>query len=134
MNFHRNDFVKVLSPTGKFRYGYVLNTRDGGWSLTISLDDEGASKIAFDSLEARHKGMEPENWADHLTDTERRIIPLLASDMDTKGIALQMMISPVTARIHIRNLRLKLHLDDRAQLCCYCQGLVNQLEATAVSA
>lgn len=124
MNFSRDDYVKVLTTNGKYRYGYVSKTSDNGWVIVVDMRDEGASKIAWDTAADIWLGRAPTDWDKELTDTEKKIIPLLAANLATGGISEILGIAPVTVRYHVRNLRIKFHLDNRTQLIAYCQGLI----------
>lgn len=123
LTFRQDDYVKLMAPNGDYRYGYIEKSRSGGQLLLVNLDNEGASKIAFDSLADALTGKPLMHWENHLSETEKKLIPLLASEMSTQDIAIQLLIAPVTARSHIRTLRIKLGLEDRTQLIAYTQGL-----------
>ncbi len=127
----KDDFVKLLSPDGNYRYGYISQVLDKGYTLAISLYNEGESKIAFDAEEGALIGYTAIDYAVLLSEVEKRIVPLLANGNDTRQIAEALSISPVTVRAHLRTLRLKLHLDDRNQLIAFSEGLNTILEEKA---
>ena len=128
--FQKDDFVKLVGTNGNFRYGFVLDTQEANMHLAICMHDEGESKIGYDDDAAKLRGETPMDWQVVLTETEKLLLPLLANGLDTKQIAEAMHISPVTVRAHIRTLRLKTHLDTRAQLTAYAQGLNKLLSET----
>jgi len=117
------DYVKIVGVDGNYRYGYIKQTHERGSILVISLFDEGESKIAYDTAYNALSGEEEIDWVSILTDAEKRIVPLLAARYNTSQIAFELSISPTTVRAHLRTLRIKLHLDDRAQLIAFSQAL-----------
>lgn len=119
------DYVKVVAANGDFRFGCIEQTWDDGWVIRVSFYDEGFNKIQFD---AACGGATAEEWTKELTPIERKIIPLLATECSTSEIAEAMGISPITARGYIRLLRIKLGLEDRAQLVAFAQGLSKSWE------
>ena len=44
-----DDYVKLVGVDGNYRYGYISKTLEGGFTLVISLFDEGESKVAYDA-------------------------------------------------------------------------------------
>lgn len=123
----KGDYIKLLSPNGLYRYGYISEIQDKGFTLGICLFEEGESKIAFDEEEASLSGCLPVDYVALLTEIEKKIVPLLAAGYSTKEIGTEMTISPVTVRAHLRTLRIKLHLDDRNQLIAFAEGLSKKL-------
>ena len=123
----QDDYVKIVGVDGNYRYGYIKDILDKGFTLGISLFDEGASKIAYDRAHNSLLGEESTDWVSILTDIEKRIVPLLSAGYNTSAIADEMSISPTTVRSHLRTLRIKLHLDDRAQLITFSQALGSML-------
>ncbi len=122
------EYLKLVSPNGFYRYGYISKVLDKGYTLEITLFEESDSKIAFDEEEAISIGRPVIDYVSLLTEIEKRIVPLLAKGLDTKEIGVQLnRISPVTVRSHLRTLRIKLHLDDRNQLIAFCEGLNKKL-------
>ena len=119
----KDDYVKLVAIDGNYRYGYVAKIFDRGCTLVISLFEEGESKIAFDAASDALVGVKAPDYVSMLTDTEKRIVPLLAAQHNTNEIAALMHISPTTVRAHLRTLRIKLHLDDRSQLIAFSQAL-----------
>ncbi len=126
--FKQDNYVKIVGADGTHRYGYILNVKERGFTLNISLFDEGASKIAYDKALANFTGGESIDYIALLTDTERHLVPLLAAGYDTKEIGKQMNISPSTVRQHLRILRIKLRLDNRVQLIAFSEGLSQRLK------
>ena len=119
----KDDYVKIVAVDGNYRYGYIEKIQDSGYILIINMFDEGISKISFDAAEATIVGQESIDYISLLTEAEKRIVPLLAAGYNTKEIAVALSISPTTVRAHLRILRIKLHLDDRAQLIAFSCGL-----------
>lgn len=70
---------------------------------------------------------------DALTNREREVVALAARGMSNDEIAIQMVISPTTAKTHISRAMTKLHARDRAQLVvlAYESGLVTPKDATS---
>lgn len=122
-----NDLVKIVATDGNYRYGYIESIRDRGAIFTINLFDEAESKIAYDAASDTLVGGKPIDYLTLLTDVEKRIVPFLSASMNTNEIAAKMNISPTTVRAHLRTLRIKLHLDDRAQLIAFSQALHKML-------
>ncbi len=127
----RDDYVKITAVDGNYRYGYITEVLDKGFIVVISLFEEGESKIAFDAASDILGGQEPVDWVSILTEVEKRIVPLLAAGNNTNGIADGLSISPTTVRAHLRTLRIKLHLDDRAQLIAFSQALDSMIKKQA---
>jgi DNA-binding CsgD family transcriptional regulator len=125
--FEELDYVKVVAPSGDFRYGCIQQVEDDGWLIRVSFNDEGLNKIEYD---AACGGVTAEDWSKELSPMEKKIIPLLALGSDAAEIAQKMTISPVTARGYIRLLRIKLGLDDRTQLIAFARGLNKSWEMT----
>ena len=119
----KDDYIKIVAVDGNYRYGYIEKIQERGFILVISLFDEGISKIAYDTAAAAIVGQEPIDYISPLTEIEKRIIPLLATGYNTNEIAGEMSISSTTVRAHLRTLRIKLHLDDRAQLIALSPAL-----------
>jgi DNA-binding NarL/FixJ family response regulator len=63
---------------------------------------------------------------DVLTDREREVVALVAQGLTNDEIALDLVLSPATARTHVSRAMVKLHARDRAQLVvfAYQSGLV----------
>ena len=119
----QDDYVKIIAVDGNYRYGYIEKIHDKGLTLVISLFDEGESKIGYDAAYDTLVGRESIDYVSILTEIEKHIIPLLSCGFNTNEIASSMSISPTTVRAHLRTLRIKLHLDDRAQLIAFSQAL-----------
>jgi len=126
-----DDYVKIVGVDGNYRYGYIEETHDRGFTLVISLFDEGESKIAYDATYNALTGQEPIDYVSLLTEIEKRLVPLLAAGYNTNEIANEMSIVPTTVRAHLRTLRIKLHLDDRAQLIAFAPALNSMLIKSA---
>lgn len=125
----KDDYVKIVAVNGDYRYGYITEILNEG--LTISLFDEGESKIGYDTERAALMGEESTDWVSILTEIEKRIVPMLSAGYDTNKIAREMSISPTTVRAHLRTLRIKLHLDNRAQLSAFSDALKIMIEKQA---
>jgi DNA-binding CsgD family transcriptional regulator len=123
----KDTFVKIVKTNGDYRYGYISEVLEKGFYLGISLFDEGESKIAFDAEQRRLNGIPPINYKAILTDTEKQVVPFLAGGYNTNEIAKELGISPTTVRAHLRTLRIKLHLDSKAQLLALAPGLNTEL-------
>ncbi len=119
----RDDYVKIVGVDGNYRYGYITDVLDTGFTLGISLFDEGESKIAYDTAQAAFMGEESVDWVSILTEAEKRIVPLLSIGYKTNEIAGALSTSPKTVRAQLLTLRIKLHLDDRAQLITFSRAL-----------
>jgi DNA-binding NarL/FixJ family response regulator len=61
-----------------------------------------------------------------LTDREREVLALVATGLSNDEIAHQLVVSPHTAKTHVKRAMVKLHAHDRAQLVviAYKTGLV----------
>lgn len=127
----KDDYVQIVAVGGKYRYGYISDISDRGYTLVISLFDEGESKIAYDAASAALTGQEAVDYISLLTDIERRIIPFLAAGFNTREIAEELSTSPITVRAQLRTLRVKLHLDDRAQLSALSPALLAMIKKQA---
>ena len=118
-----DDYIKVVAVNGNYRYGYISEIKDKGFILVVSLFDEGESKVAYDAASEIILGQEPIDYVSLLTEVEKRIVPLLAAGFNTSKIAEKLSTSPTTVRAQIRTLRIKLHLDNRAQLSAFSPAL-----------
>lgn len=127
----KDDYVKIVATDGNYRYGYITDVLDKGFTLGISLFDEGESKIGYDAARSALMGEESVDWVSILTEIEKRIVPLLAAGCNTNEIAREMSISPTTVRAHLRTLRIKLHLDNRVQLTAFSPALKTLIEKQA---
>ena len=127
----KDDYVKIVAVDGNYRYGYIEKIQERGLILVISLFDEGISKIAYDAASDAIVGQEPIDYISLLTEIEKRIVPLLSAGYNTNEIAGEMSISPTTVRSHLRTMRLKMHLDDRAQLIALSRALDSMIRKQA---
>lgn len=132
--FKRDCFVKVVDTQGNYRFGYIAGTQERGFILNIDLSEEGLSKINYDREFAKlvEENFYIGNTGNNdfnaiLTETEKKMVPLLAQYQSTKDMAKNMGISEVTVRSHIRDLKIKLSVDTREQLFAYSQGIVKKL-------
>ena len=75
---------------------------------------------------ARRDPQQPSPRLAELTDRERNILVLVASGLSNAEIAGQLVISPLTAKSHVRNILRKLNCHDRAGLVAlaYENGLI----------
>lgn len=127
-----DDYVKVVSVNGRYRYGYISEIKDEGFILVVSLFDEGESKVAFDAEADALLGVEPVDYVSLLTEVEKRIVPLLTAGLNTNRIAEELSTSPTTVRAQIRTLRIKLHLDNRAQLSAFSPALNSMIQEAKI--
>lgn len=127
--FQRDSYVKITDTSGNYHYGYISGSKERGFIIEIALYEEGLSKINWDNEYAHNTGVEilVKDFSKLLTDTEKKIIPLLAERRPTAEIARSLNIAPVTVRAHIRDLKLKFQLDTREQLFAYCHGIIKKL-------
>jgi len=123
----KDDYVKVVATDGNYRYGYIEKIQEKGFILVINLFDEGESKIAYDAAQDVIVGENPTDWVSILTEVEKRIVLLLSAGYNTNQIASGMNISPSTVRSHLQMLRIKLHLDNRAQLVAFSRALESMI-------
>lgn len=123
-DFSEDAFVKIVATNGNYRYGYIKKVEERGFHLLICLHEEGDSAIEYESASG---ALEP-NWDKELTETEKKIIPLLSKNLTTKDVAADLSVSPITIRAHIRTLRIKLGLDNRQQLIAFAQGINKRLK------
>jgi DNA-binding CsgD family transcriptional regulator len=127
--FKADGFVKVMNTQGNFRFGYITHIQERGSIIIVDFSDEGLSKINWDSEYNENIGYtDSQDFKSLLTETEKKIIPLLAQAKTTKAIAKLMDVAPVTVRAHIRNLKIKLRVDTREQLFAYSQGIMTKIE------
>lgn len=122
----KNSYVKIVAPNGNYRYGFISQILDYETTFVIDLLEEGESKIAFDKEEAEYLGYLPEgaeDFAQRLSDIEKQVAKCLVAGKSDREIAKEMNIEPVTVRAHIRNMRLKMNLENKTQLIAFCQGL-----------
>ena len=87
-------------------------------SVTRTLIAEFAARPA-------RSGTSPPSMA-VLTDREREVVALVAQGLTNDEIAVELVVSPATARTHVSRAMVKLHARDRAQLVvfAYQSGLV----------
>jgi len=114
-------------PNGDFRFGYISDIADMGMTIAVQFYEEGANKIGFEEAMNAKAGNPPEDWETTLTYKEKEIVPLLAQGMSSKNIADRLCCTESTIRAQVRSLRLKLQLDNKVQLVCYCEGLLKKL-------
>lgn len=122
--FSKDAFVKIVSISGTYRYGFIKEVEEKGFHLMVCLHEEGDSAIEYESAVEG----EERDWDKELSDVEKRLIPLLAKRLTTKDIAVALSLSPSTIRVHIRTLRIKLGLDNRVQLVAFAHGLDKRLK------
>jgi len=131
MQIKKDDFLQLIMVDGNFRYGYVSECREKGNVLVISLYEEGDSKLNFDSKAVGWKitFSATEEAANNLvlTETEKKLVPLLAQDMNSSEIAKVLGVAATTVRSEINLMRIKLHLQNKTQLVALCQGLEDKL-------
>ena len=122
--FSKDSFVKIVGINGNYRYGFIQNVTERGFHYEICLHEEGDSAMEYES----QAGSLMPDWDQELTDVEKNIVPLLADDFSTNEIATELGVSPVTIRSQVRTLRIKLGLDNRAQLIAFAQAVVKRLK------
>lgn len=123
-----DEFVKLLRVDGTHRFGYIQAVQERGLHLLICMHEEGASKIEWDAANAALSGEEIPDLEKDLTDAEKRLLPLLARDLTTKEIGEELGISPKTVRVHLRSLKAKWGLSDRAQVIALAHGVRHERE------
>lgn len=128
MNLKKDAYVKIVGVTGEYRYGYVSAVTEAGWHIEVCMHDEGDSKIGYDDEWERIHGNGHIDPTISLSEIEKRLIPMLAQDMNTAEVGCQMGIAEATVRAHIRTLRIKLGLENKTQLVTYCHGLQHKIE------
>ncbi|MFH1031110.1 MAG: helix-turn-helix transcriptional regulator [Chloroflexota bacterium] len=127
--FQKNSYVKIVDPRGNYRFGYIAESKDRGSLFIIDLSEEGLNKINYENEFALIFGDAYANdFKTLITDTEKKILPLLAAQMSTKDIADNQKVSPVTIRAHLRDLKIKLQIETREQLVAYAQGICKKLK------
>ena len=119
----KDDYLKIVATDGNYRYGFIANILEKGSIMVIDLFEEGESKIAYDAAYETMLGIPPIDYVSILTEIEKRIVPLLSDGLNTNEIADALSSSPSTIRSQLRTLRIKLHLDDRAQLIAFSRAL-----------
>lgn len=129
-NFQEDCFVQVVAPNGDYRYGYVQGVKEEGWHLTICMHEEAESKLGFETATNIWNEQAPIGWQHGLTGHELHILTLLSKDPNTAKIAQEMDLAPGTIRGHLRTLRLKLRVDNRAQLVMVAQAVVKSMQDT----
>lgn len=125
MDFLKDSFVKIVGISGNYRYGYIQEITEQGFHLLVCMHEEGDSAVEYEAA----SGSLSSDWPEFLTDTEKRLIPLLAQNLKTKEVAAELRISPITVRAHIRTLRLKLQMENRQQVVAFAHGLDKQLKS-----
>ena len=128
LEFKRDDLVKLVGPTGDYRYGYVQESTDGRRHLLLCLHDEGDSMIAFEAQAERRGGGMPPHLQNHVSEAELQVVERLAEGLPNRDIAERLALSQATVRTYVRTLRLRFGLQTRAQLATYAVGFLNQLE------
>lgn len=119
--------IQILLPDGSCRFGYIQDTAAHGMEIVVNFYEEGASKIAFEEALDELDGFPSRDWKTFLTAKEKELIPLLASGLTIDVIASELYCTNSTIRSQIRNLRIKLQLENKIQLIHYCQGLLKKL-------
>ncbi len=127
----KDDYVAIVAVNGDYRYGYIIDVLEKGNVLGISLYDEGESKVAFDEAHNALTGQQSVDYISLLTENEKRLVPLLAAGFNTSEIAEELSTSPITVRAQVRTLRVKLQLDDRAQLYAFSPALDSLIKKQA---
>lgn len=123
-DFSEEAYVKVIGVSGDYHYGYIQKVTERGFHLLISLFDEGESALGYETA----SGAMAADWPTMLSDTERAIVIGLSCGLSTKEMAAELSLSPSTVRTHIRELRLKLQLDNRQELVVFSQGMDKVLQ------
>ena len=130
MPFQKDSFIKLVDTQGNFRFGYISQVKERGFVLVIDLNEEGLSKINWDNELVINEGNDvlARDFNVLLTDTEKKLVPYLASRWDTGSIAKKLKIKPSTVRAHIRDMKIKLQVNTREQLFTLAQGIVTKLK------
>jgi DNA-binding NarL/FixJ family response regulator len=131
MTFEEDSFVQIVAPNGDYRYGYVKGADEGGQHLTICMHEEAESKLAYEAATNLWNGQAPIGWQYGLTGHELHVLTLLSKDPNTARIAQQLKLQPTTIRGYLRTLRLKLRVDNRAQLVMVAQAMEKSLQDRA---
>ena len=128
--FTKDSYIKLVDTKGNFRFGYISQVQERGFVLVIDLNEEGLSKINWDNELVINEGNEvlAKDFNVLLTDTEKKLIPYLASNLNSFEIAKQMKIKPSTVRAHIRDMKIKLQVNTREQLSTLAQGIIRKLK------
>ena len=133
MNFEEDSFVQVVAPNGDYRYGYIKATDEDGWHLTICLHDEADSKLAFEAKADWNNDQAPIGWQYGLTVHEVLVLTLLSKDPRTWWIAGQLNLQQTTIRGYLRTLRLKLRVENRAQLVMVARAIVKSMPSSSTN-
>lgn len=126
-----DEYVKVVRADGSYRFGYVQSIHERGLHLLICMHEEGISKIEWDAASAVLVGEEIPDLEKDLTEAERRLLPLLAKGLTSRGIGDQLEISPATVRVHLRSIKAKWGLQDRGQAVALAKGVIARHERAA---
>lgn len=126
-----NSHIRILLPDGSCRYGYIQTIAKYGMEVVISFYEEGLSKITYEESVDEISGCPLIDWKTFLTSKEQEIVPLLAANLPICKIASTLFCTESTIRSQIRNLRIKLQLENKVQLVYYCQGLLKKLSGNA---
>ncbi len=96
-----------------------------------ALISPGITRRLIAEFAARRDPREPPPALAELTDRERDILLLVARGLSNDEIAGRLVISPLTAKSHVRNILRKLNCHDRAALVAlaYESGLISPGEA-----
>lgn len=124
----KGNYVQIVLPNGNFRYGYISSISKHDMEINIQFYEEGSNKIAYEDEVDSLQGFPSENWNNLLTAREKEIVPLLAAGLTAKEIAENLFCAGSTIRSEIRNLRIKLQLQNKVQLVSYCGGLLKKLK------
>lgn len=124
----KDDFLMLLSPNGTYRYGFILETQEDDQHVTICMHDEGESKAEYEKVSDKWNGVAPKDFGIILSEREKTTLTHIANGVSNNEIAKTLRISAVTVRYYVRNLKMKLQVQNRDQLYVYAQGIVRALD------
>jgi DNA-binding NarL/FixJ family response regulator len=101
--FHKNiSFGRLIHSIESVLDGQMIFPRPSQSEIERSVDDEEAARAA-----------------DHLTETERNVLTLLARGLSGAEISAQLTIAPATVRTHVQNILVKLQVHSRLEAVAF---------------
>lgn len=125
MAFKKESYVRITDTEGNYRYGFISSIKNRGFELTIDFNEEGLSKVYYDSEYAQKRGTNATDFESLLTSIEKNVLVHIAALMTAKEIGVIMSMEPSTVRAHFRDIKHKLRIETFNQLIAYAQGLVS---------